>query len=51
VQSEDQLFYNSKIQTMRFYFQYELPRLQGLFTRLMDATRLTIFDAATESLV
>lgn len=51
LQSEDQLFYNSKIQTMRFYFQYELPRLQGLFTRLMDATRLTIFDAKTESLV
>jgi alkylation response protein AidB-like acyl-CoA dehydrogenase len=43
-QDDDLTFYQSKIQTMRFYFHYELPKLKGLSERLMDETVLTIFD-------
>ncbi len=35
-------FYNSKIQTMRFYFEYELPKNKGLFERLMSKERVTL---------
>ena len=51
IQGEDRVFYQSKIETLRFYFHYELPRVQGLFHRLMDTTRLTIFDADAEVLI
>jgi butyryl-CoA dehydrogenase len=51
IQGEDRLFYQSKIETMRFYFHYELPRTQGLFSRLLDTTRLTLFNAEAEALI
>ncbi|MCL4164359.1 UNVERIFIED_CONTAM: hypothetical protein GTU68_016343, partial [Idotea baltica] len=35
-QGDDLTFYESKIHTMKFYFAYELPKIQGLSTRLMD---------------
>ena len=50
-QGDDLTFYQSKIQTMQFYFHYEVPRLKGLFERLMDKTVLTIFDDAKEIIV
>jgi alkylation response protein AidB-like acyl-CoA dehydrogenase len=48
---EDKVFYASKIQTMQFYFHYEIPRLKGLAERLMDKTVLTIFDDKQEVLI
>ena len=45
---EDKVFYASKIQTMQFYFHYEIPKLKGLAERLMDKTILTIFDEKQE---
>jgi alkylation response protein AidB-like acyl-CoA dehydrogenase len=48
---EDLVFYQSKIETMQFYFHYELPRVKGLFTRLMDKKILTIFDDKKEVLI
>jgi butyryl-CoA dehydrogenase len=45
------LFYVSKIETMQFYFHYEVPRLKGLFTRLMDKKVLTIFKVHKEVLM
>jgi alkylation response protein AidB-like acyl-CoA dehydrogenase len=47
----DTIFYKSKIQTMQFFFHYELPKTKGLNARLMDEQVLTIFDSATEVLV
>jgi alkylation response protein AidB-like acyl-CoA dehydrogenase len=47
---DEHQFYASKIHTMQFYFHYELPRIQGLTTRLMDETVLTVFDGAFEPL-
>jgi butyryl-CoA dehydrogenase len=49
--SDDKDFYASKIQTMRFYFHYEMPKLSGLTTRLMDETVFTLFDPNRELLV
>jgi alkylation response protein AidB-like acyl-CoA dehydrogenase len=48
---EDKVFYQSKIQTMQFYFHYEVPRLKGLAERLMDKTVLTVFDDKKEVLI
>ncbi|MEO0044544.1 MAG: hypothetical protein RL329_3992 [Bacteroidota bacterium] len=48
---DDKLFYISKMQTMKFFFHYEMPKLQGLSTRLMDKTQLTMFDAQQEILL
>lgn len=39
---EEANFYESKLHTMRFYFHYEVPKTQGLATRLMDTEVLTI---------
>ncbi len=44
----DEAFYQSKIQTMKFYFHYEMPRLKGLVARLLDPVVLTVFDEKTE---
>jgi len=35
-------FYNGKIQTFRFFFNYELPKIEGLATRLKNSDGLTI---------
>lgn len=35
-------FYQSKIQTMKYFFEYELPKTRGLHERLMSAERITI---------
>jgi butyryl-CoA dehydrogenase len=48
---DDKTFYLSKIQTMQFFFHYEMPKLQGLATRLFDRTQWTIFDAKNEMLL
>lgn len=39
---EELAFYESKLHTMKFYFHYEIPKTQGLSTRLMDSEVLTI---------
>lgn len=46
-QGDERDFYQSKIHAMRFYYHYEVPRLKGLFERLMDPTVLTIFEEKT----
>jgi butyryl-CoA dehydrogenase len=38
---DDVRFYESKLHTMKFYFAYELPKIQGLVTRLLDEEVLT----------
>jgi len=35
-------FYEGKILTSRFFFKYELPKIEGLAKRLMDADGLTV---------
>lgn len=39
---KEEAFYESKLHTMKFYFHYEIPKTQGLATRLMDPEVLTI---------
>jgi alkylation response protein AidB-like acyl-CoA dehydrogenase len=39
---EEATFYESKLHTMKYYFHYEVPKNQGLATRLMDTEVLTI---------
>ena len=41
-------FYQSKIHTMRFFYKYELPKIQGLKTTLMNSESLTILEEAQE---
>jgi len=41
-QGDDLAFYEGKIHTMKFYFHYEVPKTQGLATRLTDPEVLTI---------
>ena len=41
-------FYESKIHTMRFFFKYELPKIQSLKTTLMHPESLTILEEAEE---
>ena len=36
------LFHQSKVHTMRYYFHYELPKTQGLATRLLETEYLTL---------
>jgi alkylation response protein AidB-like acyl-CoA dehydrogenase len=45
------LFYVSKIETMQFYFHYEMPKLNALFTRLNDSKILTIYKSEKEVLM
>jgi len=40
--ADDATFFESKIHTMKFFFHYEVPRGQGLKTRLMDTETLTL---------
>jgi butyryl-CoA dehydrogenase len=35
-------FYQGKLYTSRFFFKYELPKIEGLAKRLMDADGLTV---------
>lgn len=48
---DEGVFYLSKIETLRFYFHYELPRLQGLYSRLLEDIQLTLFDEESEYLM
>jgi len=49
--SDDSIFYRSKIQTLKFFFHYELPRLDGLWVRLEDPEVLTLFDSELEVII
>ena len=35
-------FYNAKIETMKFFFHYELRKTSGLHARLLDQTTITV---------
>ncbi len=35
-------FYNGKVYTFQYFFRYELPKIEGLAKRLMDADGLTV---------
>jgi butyryl-CoA dehydrogenase len=37
----DAAFYSGKLRTMRFFFHYELPKIEGLAKRLAESDRLT----------
>ncbi len=39
---EDVHFYQSKLHTCRYFFEYELPKTLGLHARLMSAERVTL---------
>ncbi len=47
---EEHTFYESKIQTMQFFFHYELIKADSLTKRLMDETVLTVFIPEFEPL-
>ena len=47
---EEHTFYESKIQTMQFFFHYELIKADSLTKRLMDETVLTVFTPEFEPL-
>ncbi len=38
----DERFYQSKLYTFRFFFGYELPKIEGLAVRLLDSDGLTL---------
>jgi alkylation response protein AidB-like acyl-CoA dehydrogenase len=38
----DRRFYQGKLHTMRYFFHYEVPKIQGLAARLMEADGLTV---------
>ena len=38
----DNLFYQGKVHTMKYYFEYELPKIQALRDRLLSEERLTL---------
>lgn len=44
-------FYEGKVQTMRYFFAYELPKTKWLATRLLDDEVITIVEEKTEWLV
>jgi alkylation response protein AidB-like acyl-CoA dehydrogenase len=50
-EGEAALFYESKIETLQFYYHYELPKTKTLFTRLLDSQILTIYKADKEVLI
>jgi alkylation response protein AidB-like acyl-CoA dehydrogenase len=50
-QSDEKVFYESKIQTMQYFYHYEIPKLKGLTTRLLDPSVLTVFDDEKEILM
>ena len=41
-ENEEYLFYQGKVHTMKYYFEYELPKIQPLIERLMSAEKLTL---------
>jgi alkylation response protein AidB-like acyl-CoA dehydrogenase len=41
----DKIFYQSKIETMQFFFHYELVKTKGLCARLMDEKVITVMGA------
>lgn len=47
---DDTDFYRSKIQTMNYFFQYELPRIHGLQKTIEEADPLTLYSE-TEILI
>ncbi|GAB4404517.1 MAG: acyl-CoA dehydrogenase [Microscillaceae bacterium] len=51
LQGEELRFYESKLHTMRYFFSYELPKVQGLATRLTDSEVLTLVEDQKEVLV
>ena len=42
VSKADEDFYQGKMYTLRFFYGYELPKIQGLATRLADSDHLTV---------
>ncbi len=42
---EQRVFLESKIHTLKYFFSYEIPRTQGLTTRLMEDRPLTIKES------
>jgi alkylation response protein AidB-like acyl-CoA dehydrogenase len=44
---EEANFYKSKIQTLKYFFEYELPKTKGLHERLMSSERVTLETDAT----
>ncbi len=50
-QGDEKVFYESKIQTMQYFYHYEVPKLKGLTTRLLDPSVLTVFDDEKEILM
>ncbi|MCS7018030.1 MAG: acyl-CoA dehydrogenase [Cytophagales bacterium] len=42
INQEETAFYESKLQAMKYFFHYELPKTQGLTTRLTDSEVITI---------
>jgi alkylation response protein AidB-like acyl-CoA dehydrogenase len=51
VSDDGVVFYESKIETLQFYYHYELPKTKALFTRLLDSQILTIYKADREVLM
>lgn len=45
VSEQDKTFYRSKIETMQYYFHYEVVKTKGLHERLNDETALTTWKA------
>jgi len=41
--ADDQVFYQDKLHTMKFFYHYEVPKAKGLTERLLDEEILTIF--------
>ena len=44
VSPDDQLFYRSKLETMMYFFHYELPRTQALLQRVGEGSPITLFS-------
>ena len=40
--ADEKLFYDSKLATMRFFFEYELPKTKGLQSQLLNFDKLTV---------
>jgi alkylation response protein AidB-like acyl-CoA dehydrogenase len=40
--ADDTIFYESKLATMRYYFEYELPKTKALETQLLNFDKLTV---------
>jgi len=41
-ENEEHLFYQGKVHTMKYYFEYELPKMQALRDRLLSEDRITL---------